>query len=247
MTGDVPARPLTVPWSVNDDLTWEDASDGRWRYMHLGLLISCLMLVAAGVFLGEHPSPFSTLKSAVASGKVSVVRVAGGLDPRSGGGYSYVLVHWRRGLVKNVTTVVQVHPRRAAPRDAYRQGASAVVSEDVGVLLRRIHPGLAVEHVTGRDPDSSFFGLLVPVWIGLCGLLLGVAALVLLVKGPRPWRATRWAWFWLLTVAPPVGLLAFLLLGGPAGLPRPRDGARRLTGVWAFVLAAVVSRTALGS
>ena len=37
----------------------------------------------------------------------------------------------------------------------------------------------------------------------------------------------------------PIGSLAFLLLGGPLGVLRPRDLNRRLTGGWAFLIALV--------
>ena len=63
-----------------------------------------------------------------------------------------------------------------------------------------------------------------------------LSTLGLLVVGPEPWRATRWAWFWLLTSAAfPLTALAFLVLGGPTPLvPAPRERSRRLTGGWAF-------------
>ena len=77
-----------------------------------------------------------------------------------------------------------------------------------------------------------------PLW-WLC-LVAGVAVLVLIVSGPVPWRATRWAWFWMLALAFPFGLIAYVLLGGPLGRMRPADGARRMTGGWAFLVAWVV-------
>lgn len=67
-----------------------------------------------------------------------------------------------------------------------------------------------------------------------------LATLWLLVNGPQPWRATRWAWFWL--AAPPLGLLAFLLLSGPTpGLGITRPATKRLTGGKAFLLALLLS------
>ena len=65
-------------------------------------------------------------------------------------------------------------------------------------------------------------GWQVPDPIGIVAFVLHLAGLALLVTGPQPWRATRWAWFWLLLL-PPVGSIAFLLLSGPtAGLPAPK-------------------------
>lgn len=58
--------------------------------------------------------------------------------------------------------------------------------------------------------------------------------------GPAPWRATSWAWIWLILGGGPLGSIAYLLLGGPLGLWRPRDVNRRLTGGWAFLIALVL-------
>jgi hypothetical protein len=75
----------------------------------------------------------------------------------------------------------------------------------------------------------------VPNALGISAFLLFLAGFPLLMIGPHPWRATRWAWFWLLL--PPVGNVVFLLLSGPTpGVPRPRNPRRRLTGGWAFWL-----------
>ncbi|KAE8764479.1 hypothetical protein [Georgenia thermotolerans] len=76
-------------------------------------------------------------------------------------------------------------------------------------------------------PDSGPLG-----W--LAGLAC-FAALCLLIAGPQPHLATKWAWFWLAGATPL--WIAFLLLEPvPAwsrAAPAPR---RRLTGGWAFVL-----------
>jgi hypothetical protein len=79
----------------------------------------------------------------------------------------------------------------------------------------------------------------VPGVLALAAFGLFLAWLAFLVGGPQPWRATRWAWFWL--GFPPVGVLAHLLLSGPTpGLPAPRRPDRRLTGGWAFLIYLVV-------
>ena len=63
-----------------------------------------------------------------------------------------------------------------------------------------------------------------------------MCATLLLVGSREPWRATSWAWAWLILLTP-VGVPAFLLFGGITGLAPPRPGHRRLTGGWAFLLA----------
>jgi hypothetical protein len=70
----------------------------------------------------------------------------------------------------------------------------------------------------------------VPGWVGLLAFMLCVSVLCLLGAGPQPWRATRWAWFWLLLLVPWLTVPGILLLGGSTGLLPPRRRAR-LTGV----------------
>lgn len=93
---------------------------------------------------------------------------------------------------------------------------------------------------TERSGGGELLGWRTPAGLGLVALGLLLGWLCVLVAGPAPWRATRWAWFWL--GFPPFGLLAHLLLSGPTpGLPAPRDPERRLTGGWAFLVYVVVS------
>ena len=71
------------------------------------------------------------------------------------------------------------------------------------------------------------------------GLATWFGTVLLAGAGPQPWRATQWAWIWLILFGGPLGSVAFLLLGGPLGLWRPRDLSRRLTGGWAFLIGLV--------
>jgi hypothetical protein len=92
--------------------------------------------------------------------------------------------------------------------------------------------------------DADLHGWRVPVWWGFAVIGLALATLALLVNGPQPWRGTRWAWFWLMALASPLGVAAFLLLAAPTPLlGAPRADARRLTGGWAFLLGVVLSAT----
>lgn len=90
--------------------------------------------------------------------------------------------------------------------------------------------------------SGSVMGWDVPSWL-VWFVLAGMAVtLWLIVNGPEPWRATRWAWAWALFFTGPVGAAAFAVLSGPTpGLPRPKDAARRLGGGWAFLLLLVLS------
>jgi hypothetical protein len=210
-----------------------------WRRVGWVLLICWVLLVPTSLLQGERASSLTDLEAHVAAAEVDAVRVAGGLSGDRG--YSVVEVHWRRGLFGYSTEVVEARPRRAAPPLASREGATAVITEDLGDRLTALQPGLRVDHVGRTEVSATFLGWwqlrewLVPVF-----LLLMLATLLLLVHGPRPWRATRWAWFWLMVMTP-VGTLAYLVLAGPTTLvAAPRDRSRRLTGGWAFLLALVV-------
>ena len=99
---------------------------------------------------------------------------------------------------------------------------------------------------TGSFIGPHVLGWVAPDWTGLARLFLVIGTLAHLVLGPQPWRATRWAWFWLFGVLSPLGMIAFLVLSGPTpGVRTPRSGARRLTGGWAFLLALVLGSVSL--
>lgn len=74
----------------------------------------------------------------------------------------------------------------------------------------------------------------------LLGGLFWLFLLVVLVRGPRPRRATRWGWFWLFGA--PLGLEAYLLLSGSwTRAARPGDQSpRRVVGGVAFAIALLV-------
>ncbi len=210
------------------------------------LLLCWALLLGGAVFLGERPSSFSTLERAVASEEVDRVEVAGDLQ-RGARGFAVVDVHWRQGAFAYGTQVVEARPRRAARRYASgEERVTAVMTEDVAARLVASRPGLDVVRVQPAGATADLLGRRLPAWMVWPSLVLGVGSLVLLVVGPEPRRATRWAWFWVLGVAPPAGMLAFLLLSGATPLlPPPREPARRLTGGWAFLLSAAVG-TVLG-
>jgi hypothetical protein len=198
------------------------------------LLACASLLVLAAAFVGERSSTLAHLDADVASGEVETVQIAGGLSGDRG--YAVVEVHWRRGLVGYITEVIEARPRRAAPPPASREDVTGVVTEDVGTRLTALQPDLQVDRVELSRLSSSFLGWRVPGWLAGASLVFLLATLLLLVHGPQPWRATRWAWFWLIVLTP-IGAVAYLLLAGPTALVRaPRDPSKRLTGGWAFLI-----------
>lgn len=160
--------------------------------------------------------------------------------PSGATGYSIVDVVWRDGLLTYHAEVVHVRGR------TNEREARSAAGDDVPLLrtsptrhLQELQPGLTVSDEQ-RTSHGELLGWRVPsaLALGAFGLFLGW--LSFLVSGPQPWRATRWAWFWL--AFPPVGIIAHLLLSGPTpGIPAPRRPDRRLTGGWAFLIYLVVA------
>jgi hypothetical protein len=130
------------------------------------------------------------------------------------------------------------------------------------LLLAAFGVGLlgAVQHPVERSVDVQTAEALpstVPLGLSVTTAVLLVlvtfgTALVLLVAGPEPRLATRWAWFWLTVNAWPVWLAYALLEPTPAWSRRTVIGpVRRLTGGWAFLgqllLAPLLMRALTGS
>ncbi|SDS48325.1 hypothetical protein SAMN04488570_1977 [Nocardioides scoriae] len=208
--------------------------DRVWDHVRHALVVCWLVALVALPVVGERNSSWDDVRGLVASGEVTRVRVSGELSD-VGTGSSTVTVHWRQGLLGHRAEVVQVVGRgRAAGPDP--GGEKTVVRVPPSRTLVQLQPGIRLT----RDPSpaqsgSDVLGWTVPSAVALLGVVLLFVGLALLVGGPRPWRATRWAWFWLLL--PPIGHVVFLLLSGPTpGVRPPRPGARRLTGGWAFLL-----------
>ncbi|HET6910936.1 MAG TPA: hypothetical protein VFH54_16515, partial [Mycobacteriales bacterium] len=201
----------------------------RWA-----LLLCWVLVVAATVLTGERASSWNEVESLVATGKVDAVRVVGELPERATG-YGLVEVHWRHGLTGYRARVWQVRGRHGPGPDSLDEEVSTVLHQPPSTRLAALQPDLQVRREQQRSADSRLLGRMVPHGLGLLAALLFFAGLGVLIAGPQPWRATRWAWFWL--QVPPVGSIVFLLASGPVpGLRRPRRPGRRLTGGWAFLL-----------
>jgi hypothetical protein len=158
------------------------------------------------------------------------VRLTEGLPPGAAG-YRTQYIVWRDRLLLRRVTVVVASPDERPPTDLGER-----TTDDVAAQLRQRDPDVRVVRATLPPPRMSVFGWDLPGWLGTAAVVHTLLSLSVLVAGPEPWRATRWAWFWLLS--PPVGSIVLLLLSGPTpGLPRPRWTNRRLTGGWAFLLA----------
>ncbi|WP_028636184.1 hypothetical protein [Nocardioides sp. URHA0032] len=201
-----------------------------WRW---ALIAGWVAVLAVAVGTGEREGSWSDLRHAVSSGDVHEVSTTPGLPPHARGS-GPVEVSWRDGIIRYRTTVRESRP--------VRRWTHPRAVPDVDAALTQLQPGLTIDHHEWGHATSTVLGWRVSGWLMAVSVALGVATLLLLITQPEPWRATRWAWFWLLGAATPLGLAAYLLLSGPTGLlPPPRDPRRRLTGGWAFLLAFALS------
>lgn len=207
------------------------------------LAVCTLLLLAVALLIGAHSSSLDRLKAALSTGSVRTVWVSGGL-PTGATGYSTVEVRWREGLFNRHVRVLQVRGPRASYQGA-GSDVSAVITSGVASQLVEANPDVRVIREEAPRPSASILRWEVPAWLGFAALILLLAAVGMLVSGPKPWRATRWAWFWLMVS--PVGTLAYLVLSGPTPLvPAPRNLTHRLTGGWAFLLTLPLSALLIG-
>jgi len=215
----------------------------RWhlsaRCLWLALVLGWVAMVVVVLTVGARPASFHDLERAVAAGEVHEVWVEGGLGP-GGRGYATVRVTWRDGPIEATTQVLEARPRSLGWREGPYEDVTAVLERSVTDELLAIGSDLLVHQAPFRGDSVDMAGWRLPGWAVWLQLGLLVATLATLICSPPPWRATRWAWFWLMGSGP-IGLAAYLVLAGPLPyLPAPRPGARRLTGGWAFLLAIVL-------
>ena len=210
---------MTVEAATAARSPYDEWRDRRWRVV--GLLLGTMAIVTAALLVttGMRPAAYGDLLSDVASGKADEVHVAGPDAPAEG---DSVELRWTvLAGVLDQYAVVQVAGSAGDPRET----------------LRSINSDLRITSGSVTDvPSVSFLGWRVPDAVALLALTTWLGALFLIGSGPEPWRATRWAWGWAWLLAGPLGTVAYLLVGGPLGVGRPRPGHRRLTGGWAFLL-----------
>lgn len=211
-----------------------------WVFVAWTLVATCLVLLGTILVAGERPASYAELRAAVADGRVDEIRVEGGLRGQVEGASS-AAVHWRDGLKGRVTSVTEATSRR----DARSMGMSRPILDGrVDDKLSELDPDLRTTRSSEGGSYSEIGPWRVPGWTGIASAVLYLGVLALLLGGPKPWRATRWAWLWLVGSVPIVGALAFLLLGRSTSLLPPARPERRLTGGWAFLLAFVIHSAA---
>ena len=212
-----------------------------WAWLRLTLAGLWLVAMIAGYVTHERPATLQDLYASVAAGEVVSVHLVGGLPPHADSGEATLEMHWRTRSVPQVATIKVVRARDGGqvvgtPSDAF-------TSDDVAHEVAARDPAVRIVQTDFRSGvHFDFFGWSVPTWVASLMLGVGVVSFYVLIAGPEPWRATRWAWFWLAGF--PFTLIVCLLLSGPTpALPAPRNPTRRLTGGWAFLLSLVLPHT----
>lgn len=211
-------------------------SQEHWLRWRLGLALIGVVTMASAFVLHERSATLQDLYRGVEARRIGEVRVTGGLEPGSDG-YSVQEVRWReRGLPRLAELVVGTEGE-VVPGDIEGERTG----DDVAAEVHRRDAAVFVSHEPFRSGLSGeLLGRRLPGWIVLVLLAHTFASLLLLVVGPKPWRATRWAWFWL--SLPPFMPTVFLLLSGPSpGIPAPRSDRRRMTGGWALLLSLLIA------
>jgi hypothetical protein len=210
---------MTVTTTPQVRSTHDEWRDRRWRLTGAVIALCALATAALMVTTGLRPATYGDLLADVASSKVDEVQVLGPDAPQEGD---------------------RVELRWSVLGGVLDQYAEVRVESDPRETLRSIDPDVLITGERTTDHAFMFMGWGVPWQVALLGMASWLAVLLLIVGGPEPWRATRWAWGWAWLLTGPPGSVAYLLLGGPTGFLRPQHGHRRLTGGWAFLLAWVL-------
>lgn len=210
----------------------------RWDVFRWVLLIGWISVVVAIPLASTRTSSWGELVDRVESGKVTEVHLSSDL-PVGRDDEVTVHVQWEDGYWRHVTEVTQIGAdRRTGFVDNDR--STATLTSTPASELRLLQPDLVVSELDVPDHELARFAGFEFTWaLTIAAAVLTIAGFILLVFGPVPWRATKWAWFWLMGLPPFLAL--FVLLSGPVpGLPPPRRPLRRLTGGWAFLIAVVL-------
>ena len=208
----------------------------RWRLTSLAFAAAWLLTAVAVVLVGERHSDLDQLTASIREGSVTQVEVVGLPIEPDWRGRIQVTLKWQ-GTVLSRFAEVLVDMRRN-PGGSWE--GDLIIGDPADYLQAIAHPGEL--EITSSDSGSfqELQGWRAPEPAIMTALVLWFGTLLLAGAGPQPWRATQWAWIWLILLGGPLGSVAFLLLGGPLGVGRPRDVNRRLTGGWAFLIGMVL-------
>ncbi len=225
-------------------VTTEVPASQRWRgrSLLLGRLLTTAWLVFAGYLLavGYVEGDDSDLRRVLEDGgsDLTVDMTPWGDSPMASGSSEEVWVQWRDGAVNRRVIVAQARDDAEARRVLKQPDVDLVVVGDFHQWLAREHPGVGASEANLRRSSGSIGNWHVSGWAFGAFFALWLTTWALVLHGPQPWRGTRYGWGWVVFLAPlPLGVPAYLLVGGPTGLFRPADPHRPvLTGGLGFLL-----------
>ena len=228
-----------VPISLASRIRAWRRPEFTWRHVRWSLLVGVLALAVLGRVFGAASATLAELKADLASGQVTQVRLTPGL-PDGASGYTTVEVVWRDGDIRRYTKLIEQSDATVEPPSS--QSSNEVVVGKVAEVLTATTGGTpSVTQVSDVDLSVNFWGWHIPRWLTWFIAFEAVGSILLLICGPEPWWATRWAWFWLgVTALAPLALLGFLAMSGPPpGTGSVAEPGRRLRGGWAFLITLV--------
>lgn len=220
-----------------------------WARIRYALLAVFAVVAIAILALGNRPASFFELTKDIQDGKVTQVTVVNALPPGATG-YTQAEIHWHDGVTPRYTPVLHVVPSDETGVTTYQGPAREQITGDIGARLNEYssQPLTVTRAADSSAGTSVVVGWQVPNWVGILAIVASLGTIALLVFGPQPLMATKWAWFWAL--ASVVGFAAtpiFLLWGIPrtGAIEQPYSKQGRLTGGWAFLLFSVLASSLL--
>ncbi len=202
-----------------------------FRCWRAGLVLCWVVTLLTAYVIGEHRATLGELYDGVASGDVHSVSIEGGLAPGAQGSTTQ-FVRWRDGYVVRIAEVLVSRPAATGTPSGYAKNVERTTDDVAAEVAKRsgeITVVVPEPDATGRSASArgSVLGWGVPEGLSSAVLVLLLLTLVYLALSPEPWRASRWAWFWL--ISSPVGALVFLFASGPVlGVRRTHPTSRRL-------------------
>ncbi|WP_110180612.1 hypothetical protein [Nocardioides solisilvae] len=218
----------------------------RLRWVACFLLACWVVTLVWLSLVSVRPATLADLEADLRDGEVGTLEATGGLDHPGANGYALVDLRWRSGWGLREARALEATPGRTTAEARREQrswtgGPTPVVEPGLRERLVALDPDVRLVETDLRGGHGTLFAWKTPLWSFWLLLALTLATFAVLRLQPSPHRATRAAWGWLVVLTVPVGSIAYLVLGGPAGLlAAPRPGRRRLTGGWAFLLACAV-------